>query len=227
MINALKKHHRKIILTAPILFLMIGGDFSPTNNGVFLRTSNYFPEVGTPFSIELKFSSNAAFNATDGAITFTESNMQVSKIDTSNTNIDLWGATPEWSNNNGIITWSGGIISPVFKNNKQEGQILKAIAVATKSAPTIISIKEASMLSANGTATNIIESAGSIKIYPRPKGTPNPDLDFDGKITSKDISQVMLGIAKKYNPKLDINNDGVVNYKDANQMIIYYSELNK
>ncbi len=227
MITILKKHHRMIILTVPIIFLMASSDFVPKDNGVFLKPSNYFPEVGVPFSINIDYSSNTLFNATDGTITFAPGSIEVLKIDISNTSINLWGATPEWSNNNGVITWSGGIISPTFKNNRQEGNILKVIAIADKPSLTYISIKDASLLAADGTAKNIIQSVGSIKIYPHPKGSPTPDIDSDGKITAKDISYVIGGVGKKYNQKYDINNDKVVSHKDVTKMISYYNELNK
>lgn len=227
MLNIIKKHHRKIILTAPLLFLLVHTDYIPNDNGVFLKPSTYFPEVGVPFSINLNFSSNSVFNATDGIINFASSSISINKIDTTSSSIDLWGGTPEWSNESGVITWSGGIISPQITNGKQQGLIFKVIATANKSAPGIISIKESSMLAANGKADNIIKEAVGIRIYPRPRGTPSPDFDNDRIITVKDISQVMIGVGKKYNPKIDINGDKTINYKDVSQMIVYYNESNK
>ncbi len=227
MFNIIKKHHRKIILTAPLLFLLVHSDYIPNDNGVFLKPTTYFPEVGIPFSINLNFSSNTVFNATDGVIDFASSSIQVDKVDITNSNIDLWGATPEWSNSNGIITWSGGIISPQIKDGRQQGTILKILAIANKPIPGTVAIKDASMLAANGRAENIIKEAAGIRIYPHPKGTPSPDFDNDRVITVKDITQVMIGVGKKYNPKIDINGDKTINYKDVSQMIVYYNESNK
>lgn len=225
--NIIKKHHRKVILTAPILFLMISGNNTMQGNSVFLKPTTIFPEVGTSFTVDLNVSSHKTFNATDGVIEFIPSLVSVQRIDTSNSSIDLWGATPEWSNSNGIITWSGGIIKPVLKDKVQEGTILKIWMTATKSAPIVINIKEASLLEANGSANNILDNIGNVRIYPRPKNTGNPDIDGDKMITTRDISQVIMGITKSFNPKLDINGDQIVNYKDASQMITYYNEINK
>ncbi len=227
MINIIKKHHRKIILTVPILFIMMSGDSTISGNSVFLKPSTFFPEVGVPFTVDLNFKSGKSFNATDGMIEFPSSYLTISRLDTNNTAIDLWGVLPEWSNSNGIATWSGGIISPKIKDGKQEGNILKIWMTASQSMPLTISIKDASLLEANGTANNMIENMGGIKIYPRPKNTPTPDIDGDRKLTTRDITQVILGITKNYNSKLDINGDMVVNYKDASQLITYYNEVNK
>lgn len=227
MVKLIKKHHRKIILSVPILFLMITSDVDAIGNSVFLKPTNYFPEVGSAFNVDIKFKSGTAFNATEGTVTYPYDKVRVEKIDTTSSAIELWGSTPEWSNSIGIATWSGGIIYPKLKDGKQEGTIAKIGFIPTTSSPVVIGIKEASLLSANGKADNIIESVSSVKIYPRPKGTPTPDIDFDKKLTSRDITQVILGIGKAYNPKLDINNDKSVNYKDLNQMIVYYNEINK
>jgi hypothetical protein len=227
MINIIKKHHRKVILTVPILFLMISTDSTMLVNSVFLKSTTIFPEIGTSFTIDLNFSSNKPFNATEGIIEFPAKYLSIQKLDTANTAIDLWGVPPEWSNSIGIATWSGGIISPQYIDGKQKGSILKIWAIPNQSAPFNITIKEAALLEANGTAHNLIENIGSIRIYPRPKNTPSPDIDGDRKLTTKDITQVILGMSKTYNSKLDINNDRIVNYKDANQMIAYYNEINK
>lgn len=227
MLRTLKKHHKKIIITAPILFLMASSNYAPKDNGVFLKPATYFPEVNTSFSVDLNFDSRTAFNATDGTITFPSELIRADAIDTSNTNIDLWGATPEMSNSTGIITWSGGIIRPSVINGRQSGNILKINMTPKESLPIKISFKEASLLAANGTGDNIIESATGIRIFPHPKNTPTPDIDGDKIITARDVAQVMAGVSKKYNPKLDMNNDKSVNYKDVNQIVMYYNELNK
>lgn len=227
MITLIKKHHRKAILTAPILFLMIATDGVPQGNGVFLRPSTAFPEVGAPFTLDVNFKSNSPINATDGTLLFPKQYIQTERVDTANSVIDLWGATPEWSNSNGVVTWSGGIIKPLLKDNKQEGNIIRISMVANQSIPITIAIKDATMLASNGTADDIIETAGSVRVYPRPKGTPSPDIDGDRKITARDVTQVILGIGKTYNPRLDMNNDKVISFKDANLMITYYDEINK
>lgn len=227
MITLIKKHHRKVILTAPILFLMIAGDATPKGNGVFLRPSTAFPEIGTPFTLDVNFKSNNPINATDGTLLFPKQYINVERIDIANSAIDLWGATPEWSNSNGVVTWSGGIIKPILKDNKQEGNIIRISMIASQSVPFTIAIKDATMLASNGNADNIIETAGSVRVYPRPKGTPSPDIDGDRKITARDVTQVILGIGKPYNARLDINNDKVISFKDANLIITYYDETNK
>lgn len=227
MINIIKKHHKKVILTVPILFLMVSIDNTIPANSVFLKSSTIFPEVGTSFTVDLDFLSDKAFNATEGIIDFPKNIVSVSRLDTANTSIDLWSGEPEWSNSNGIIIWSGGIISPQYINGRQKGSIMKIWMTPMQSTPFNISIREASLLAANGKANNLIENTQNIKIYPRPKNTPSPDIDGDKKLTTKDITQVILAIPKQYNPKFDINNDKTINYKDANQMIAYYNEINK
>lgn len=227
MLRTLKKHHKKIILTAPILFLMVSSTYTPKGNGVFLKPTTFFPEINSPLSVELNFNSEAPFNATDGQISFPPDLIRADNIDTTNTDIDLWGATPELSNSTGVITWSGGIIHPQIINGRQSGSILKISMTPKQPLPIKIFFKEASLLAANGTGNNIINTATGIKIYPHPKNTPSPDIDGDKLITARDVAQVMAGVSKRYNPKLDINGDKTVNYKDVNQIVVYYNELNK
>lgn len=227
MINIIKKHHKKVILTVPILFLMISMDSTIPTNSVFLKPSTFFPEVGSSFTVDLDYLTNKPFNATEGIIDFPKNIVLVSKLDISNTSIDLWGVEPEWSNSNGIVVWSGGIITPQYIDKTQKGSIMKMWMTPLQSTPFYISIREASLLESNGKANNLLENIYNVKIVPRPRNTPTPDIDGDSKLTTKDITQVILAISKPYNKKFDINNDKIITYKDANQMITYYNEINK
>jgi hypothetical protein len=225
MISVIKKHHRKAILSVPILFLLLSRGEVPPGNSLYLKPVTYFPETGTPFGIELDFRSTAPVNASDGTIHFPPQYLSVDRIDTSKSVIDLWGATPEWSNGSGAITWSGGIIRPAFTGGKEQGNILRAIFIAKEAVPMQLSIDDATLLASDGTGKNVLANTGNIRIYPRPKGTASPDIDGDRSITARDVAQVVMAMGKKYNPLYDVNGDHVIDFKDVTQMLDYYDAL--
>ncbi len=225
MFSIVKKHHRKAILSVPILFLLISQGEVPPGNSLYLKPVTYFPEVGTPFSVELNFRSIAPVNATDGTIHFPPQYLSVDRIDTEKSAIDLWGATPEWSNGSGAITWSGGIIHPQLTSGHQDGNVLRAVFVAKQAVPMTLSVGEATLLANDGKGDNIIGSIGNVKIFPRPKGFPTPDIDADRNISARDVAQVVMAIGKKYDPRFDLNGDHIVNFGDVSFMLDYYDAL--
>lgn len=225
MFRIIKQHHRKAILSVPILFLLVARGEVPKGNSLYLKPVSYFPETGTPFSIELNFRSSAPVNASDGTIHFPPQLLTVDRIDTTKSAIDLWGATPEWSNSSGAITWSGGIIKPVLSGSKQEGNILRAILYANKAVPMKLSVDDATLLANDGKGNNILESTGGIRIYPRPKGFASPDIDGDRNVTARDVALVVMGMGKKYNASLDVNGDKIIDFKDVTLMLDYYDAL--
>lgn len=225
MFRIIKKHHRKAILSVPILFLLVSRGEVPPGNTLFLKPVTYFPETGTPFSIELNFHSNAPVNASDGTIHFPPQYLSVDHIDTTKSAIDLWGATPEWSNSNGAITWSGGIIKPTTTAGKQDGNVLRAVFIAKRSIPMQLSISDATLLASNGRGDNILEATGGVRIYPRPKGQASPDIDGDRSVSARDVAQVVMAMGKRYNAAYDQNGDKTINFKDVSIMLDYYDAL--
>lgn len=225
MFSIIKKHHRKAILSVPILFLLVSRGDVPTGNSLYLKPVIYFPEIGTPFSIDLNFRSSVPVNASDGTIHFPTQLLTVDRIDTSRSSIDLWGATPEWSNTSGAITWSGGIIKPTLLAGKQDGNILRVSFIANKATPMTLAIDDATLLANNGKGDNVLENSGSVRIYPRQKGGASPDIDSDRIVTARDVAQVVMAMTKKYNPIYDINADKAIDYKDVSLMLSYYDAL--
>jgi hypothetical protein len=225
MFSVIKKHHRKAILSVPILFLLVSRGQVPPGNVLFLKPVTYFPEIGSPFSIELNFRSNVAVNATDGTIHFPAQYLTVDRIDTAQSAIDLWGATPEWSNSNGAITWSGGIIKPVLTGGKQEGNILRAVLYANKAVPIKLTIDDATLLANNGRGDNVLEITGGVRIFPRMKGFASPDIDNDRNVTARDVAQVVMAMGKRYNALYDINGDKNIDFKDVSMILDYYDQL--
>lgn len=209
----------------PILFLLISRGEVPPGNTLFLKPVTYFPETGTPFSVELNFHSNAPVNASDGTLRFPAQYLSVDRIDTAKSAIDLWGATPEWSNSNGAITWSGGIIKPITTSGKQDGNIFRAIFIAKQSVPMQLSLEDASLLANNGRGDNILEIMGGVRIFPRPKGNASPDIDGDRTVSARDVAQVVMAMGKKYNALYDLNGDKTIDFSDVSVMLDYYDAL--
>lgn len=225
MLSIIKKNHRKAILSVPILFLLVVHGEAAPGNSLYLKPISYFPETGTPFGIELNFRSSVPVNATDGTIHFPPEYLSVDRVDTAKSVIDLWGATPEWSNSDGAITWSGGIIKPALIADKQEGNILRAIFIAKQSVPMILTIDNATLLANNGKGDDVLKSVGNVRIFPRPKGFASPDIDGDRSVTARDVAQVVMSMGKKYNPIYDVNGDKNIDFKDVSLMLDYYEAL--
>lgn len=227
MISTLiKKHHRKAILTVPILFLVLARGAAPPAYSIVIRPNAYFPEVGTQFGIDVDFHSPTAVNAIEGTLHYPSGIVSVSKVDTNRSAIDLWDATPEWSDGNGVVTWSGGIIHPIQQNGSYDGNILRVLATAKKATPFTLGISDASLLAGDGSGRDMLGTIGGARIYPRPQGMPDPDVDGDHTITARDIAQVILAIGRPYNKRFDFNRDGKIDFSDVGVILDYYDTLN-
>jgi hypothetical protein len=219
------KHHRKALVSVPLMFLMLSPQTPIPQNGIFLKPSTRTPSIGEIFFVDIYLKSQYPINATDGVLSFPTPQLEGLRIDTDASAINLWGGNPEISNSNGVLTWSGGIIKPQLNQGVQQSHILRAWFQAKQATPLTLIITNGTLLLANGTAKDILEHTSGVRIYPRPLGTATPDIDGDGKISIYDITRVIRQISRGYAKSHDINGDGIINYRDVNTALQYYDYL--
>jgi hypothetical protein len=223
--HIIKKHHRKALVTVPLMFLMLSPQTPIPQNGIFLKSSTRTPVIGETFFVDVYLKAQSPVNATDGILSFSVPLLEAKHIDTERSAINLWGGNPEISNSNGVVTWSGGIIKPQLIQGTQQSHILRVSFQAKQATPSTITIAEGTLLLADGTAKNILEHTSGIRIYPRPLGAASADIDGDGKISIYDITQIIRHISKGYVKTYDVNGDGLISYKDVNVALQYYDYL--
>lgn len=226
MITLVKKQHHKILLSAPIAFLITSGVAATNTNSIFPATLDIAPEVGKPTTIAVRYNSNVPINATDGSIRFDPLTMHVESVDTSMSDLNLWSEKPEWSESNGMASWSGGIIDGP-KKGPMKGEIMRTNVTPLEARVTTVNIDHAStLLSNDGTGVALDATTTSIILAPRAQGTASPDIDGNGIVDVRDIAAIIGEIAGASTKKSDLTGDGKVDLNDLSHLLDLYQEIN-
>jgi hypothetical protein len=225
MIHLFKRHHRKAILSAPIVFLFSAPNALPPGNSVYVSASNIAPEIGKSTSVIVRFNATAPVNAFDGSLHVDPSRITLGMIDTNKSALNLWAAAPETNSESGTVAWSGGIIDGPGKG-PMNGEILRANITPLTEGLTKILVSDATLLANDGKGTNIIDNLGALRITPRQQGTASPDIDTDGRIDIRDITAMIdqvMGFSPASN---DLTGDKKVNFSDLDKMMDFYQAAN-
>lgn len=227
MITLLKKQHRKVILSAPIVFLATSGAVTANGNAIFPAVTDIAPEVGKPMTIAVRYNSNTPINATDGSIHFDPEVIHVSGIDKSQSDLNLWSVPPEWSENDGTASWSGGIVDGP-KKGPMKGEVMRANVTPLAARVTVVSISDSSsLLGVDGSGIALKATTTSVTLAPRPAHTASPDINNDGNIDVRDVAALIGEITGATAKKSDLNGDGIVDINDLTHLVNLYQEINK
>lgn len=227
MITLVKKQHRKIILSAPIVFLAASGAATTSGNVIFPAVTDIAPEVGKPTTIAVRYNSNVPINATDGSIHFDPEIIHVNGIDKSQSDLNLWSSEPEWSENDGTASWSGGIVDGP-KKGPMKGEIMRTNVTPLEARVTVVSINDSSsLLGADGSGVALNATTTKITLAPRPEHSASPDINNDGVIDVLDVAALISEITGATTKKSDLNGDGNIDINDLAHLIDLYQEINK
>lgn len=217
--NLLASHRRKIIIGAPIIFLLLV-NVSGSGGNVFSFTAenSVFATVGDAIPVRLEVSTKSPVNAIGGKVIFPADILQADAVTRNTSIIDLWSEDPVISNTAGTIHWSGGIIAENADENIK-GTVFTAQFHAIKSGKVKFKVEDGQLLAKNGEGTNILSGQHSTTIYVREAGYPSPDINEDGTLSISDINALYLKTFGDYKPEYDINNDKEVNWGDVTTLV--------
>lgn len=221
--NLFRDHQYKIIIGAPIIFLMIisTGTFTSGNIFLFTTTSSPFLVAGDDARVTLLLRTETPINAAGGTVTFTPGVLGVTSIDREGSIIDLWSEEPTHENTNGSIQFSGGMVGEKTLSGVS-GKVFTITLSALTEGKGVVSIEHAELLAHNGEGTNLAGGHSTLTLYVRPAGKPSPDVNGDGTLTLSDVNMLYLKTFRPYDARYDITGDGKINWGDIKALIALF-----
>lgn len=216
------QHRYKIIFSAPIIFLLLFNTASVIGSGnifFFSPEKTIFPIVGENLRVALNVHTRLPINAVGGTIFFPKELLRVDTFSRENSIIDLWAEEPAYSNENGTLHFSGGIINPSTQMDGEHGTILVASFRALKAGKVTLHLRDGQILAANGEGTNIITGNNALTLYIRDQGKTSPDINNDGVLSISDINTLYLKTFRVFDAQYDLNGDGTVSWSDVKLLI--------
>ena len=215
-------HRRKIVASAPIIFLLLlgsSGILSSGNTLSLIASDTAFVSTGDAVPVTLLISTKTPINAVGGTVTFPAENITIDSLSRASSIIDLWSEEPVTSNTQGTVRFSGGIVGPHVGANGNSGQIFTINFHALKEGKIVLHIKDGELLANDGSGANQISSTGALVLYIRPYGRVSPDVNGDGNLSLGDVNSLYLHTFKAYDEHYDINDDGKVDWTDVRMLI--------
>jgi len=215
--NFFKTHRYKILVGAPIIFLLL------INGSEILEGENHyavsidtppFLSVGNTINITLLAGSSMSVNALGGTIVFPADLVAVDKLTKDTSAITLWSEEPTYSNTNGTIKFSGGILEG--KGALKNTPVLSWNIRALKPGKVTLRMQNGMILANNGKGTNLLAGDDRLlTLWIREQNTPSPDINNDNTLTITDINALYLKTFRAYDARYDLNRDGKVSWSDV------------
>lgn len=217
----LNTHHKKIIFGTPIIFLMmLGGEglLSGGNHFIVSVTAKNFPVVGDEIPVMLDMDAKTPVNAVGGTMVFDPKILNVTSVSRVTSSVDLWSEEPSYSNTDGMLHFSGGIIGEK-STHPLHGTILIVNFQVLSPGKAIVTMKDGELLASNGEGTNVTSGTNVLSIYTRNLGAASPDVNDDGTLSIGDANALYLKTFGAYDPHYDLNGDGKVSFADVRYLI--------
>lgn len=137
--------------------------------------------VGDNFTASVVLSTGGvSINAASATITFDQSKLSVVSVSRSGSVFTLWAEEPTFSNNQGAVSFGGGLPTPGFSGS---GATLIRITFRAKAAgQTAVRFASGTVLANDGKGTNVLAGLGSLELTitaasaaPAPKPAPSPE----------------------------------------------------
>jgi hypothetical protein len=216
-----EQHRYKFILSAPVIFLLLINTVGVAGSGnifFFTPEKTIFAVTGENVHIALNIDTKLPINAVGGTVVFPPEFLAIDTFSRDTSIIDLWAEEPTFSNENGTLHLSGGIVPKETKDG-DHGTVLVASFRALKAGKAAISMKDGQLLAANGEGTNIITGSNVLTLYIHDQGKISPDMNGDGVLSISDVNTLYLKTFRAYNPRYDLNGDGKVSWADVKMLI--------
>lgn len=213
-------HRRKIIVGAPIIFLLLVNVSGISGGNIFYFTAenSVFAALGDEIPVQLNVSTKSPVNAIGGKVVFPLDILKADAVTRSTSLIDLWSEDPTISNTGGLISWSGGIVE-AGADTEIHGTVFTIHFHAVKTGKAKLRVEDGELLARNGEGTNILSGQNGITIYVRESGYASPDITGDGTLSLSDVNSLYLKTFGDYDAKYDINHDGKLSWNDVTALV--------
>lgn len=214
-------HRKKIIISAPIIFLVLvsgGGILGGGNHFVFTAKDTNFPVVGDELSVTLEMDTKTPINAVGGTMQFDPTVLNVTSLSRISSSVDLWSEEPAYSNTDGTLHFSGGIVGEKA-TAPLHGIIFVVNFQVLKPGKTLLSMKEGELLASNGEGTNVTSGTNVLSVYARDARHASPDVNGDGVLSVSDANALYLKTFFAYDARYDLNSDAKVSWADVKLLI--------
>ncbi|MDD3102191.1 MAG: cohesin domain-containing protein [Patescibacteria group bacterium] len=128
-------------------------------------------EVGKTTQVRFVVNAGVPINLVESTLSFSNNTLEFSSFSKSGSIINLWFNEPTYSQQNGSISFSGGIPNPGFTG---EGRILIINFKAKASGTAWVKISGAQVLANDGLGTDILSSRGQASFTCFETGLPKP-----------------------------------------------------
>ncbi|MBI5078126.1 MAG: hypothetical protein HZB11_02005 [Candidatus Yonathbacteria bacterium] len=139
--------------------------------------------VGKEISVDLKVDSEGAgINAAQATIRFPKDTLAVKSVDKTDSTLNFWLDEPTFSNEDGVISFTGGITS--YGISGASLQVLRIVFISKGSGSAPVTINDAAVTASDGSGTNILSKTNNavFTISPEAK-TPTPAVPAPKQIT--------------------------------------------
>lgn len=148
------KHQFKTIIAIAVVVFVLGVSSSANAATLSLMPASSEIGVGEKMTIELRIDSEGvSFNAAQAVVRFPKDTLEVTALDKTESAFNFWLEEPQFSNTEGVISFTGG--TPYGVSGGAVG-ILKIEFSAKGIGTSTLSITEAAISAADGSGTNIL-----------------------------------------------------------------------
>lgn len=220
MKHLVKKHKRKIIYTAPVLFFVMLAYNAVTNPSkiqpkttiefVSSSTKGY---AGDPFTVDVNVNTDTPINAVEASFAYPKDLLEVVSISSTSSIINLWAKEPVFFNDIGTFAFSGGTLKT--GGFVKKGKLITVSFIAKQPGNAKVTVKEAVLALSDGKGTLVVPGSKDISYDIDEKPATSPDLNENGKIDLPDLGVWFAQLFKPYDAKVDLNGDKKINLEDA------------
>jgi hypothetical protein len=215
MKRIIRKHKRKILYTAPVVFLFVFSYLS-----LVPSSSAIGGTVGDVFTVDISINANIPINVVEASLLYPSDLVFASSTNKEDSVLDLWSQQPTIENDKGKITWSGGMLRMGGFTNS--GKIMSVDFVAKATGTAEILINNASFALSDGQGTLVTPAMDSLTytIESSPvtytavlKNNTNAAI-VQETADSQNIGTMITKIFSPYDQEYDLNKDGRVDFYD-------------
>lgn len=218
MKKALNEHKYKIAIGLPVLFTYLASAHLVSlypNTLVLSSQEDPFLFVDETITLDLVLDASNKINVIGSTITYPPLGLSVEDIRFDDSPINLWVQEPVTQQELGVISFGGGIVLDEEQGFSGTSTILHVTFKTLKEGISPIQLEGALLLAHDGNGTNVLTRAQNISIYTRGEAYPTPDVNGDGILTLKDVTETYLQTFTEYDHHYDINNDKQISATDV------------
>lgn len=188
----------------------VSGDASPVT--VYFSPSQETIASGTIFAVEMRLSSVKSINAVGVSVDYPSEMLEVLKVEKSESMLNLWIEEPEYTNQPGRLSFSGGVSG---KNGFQgEGALVSVVFRAHQLGVAHVAVSSAEVLAHDGKGTSLTTVLGEGRYTIGTTGRIPFDLNEDEKVTMSDVAKFAEHWGAPYDAFYDLNGNGRVDLND-------------